>query len=195
MGTIWVDPFASLVRRLAKTYDIKCFVETGTYLGDASRFAAGVFPRVVTIEIKSEFQQQAIARSQARNIEFLLGDSASLLPDVVASLEGTTFFWLDGHAGGGFFGEDDNCPLVAELDAISTSPHPHIIFIDDARAFLAPPPPPFKFEHWPTLREVLNKVCSRFPYYCVVISDAILCVPQAMRMDIVEFCNTIRPNI
>jgi hypothetical protein len=196
MGAIWVDPFASLVRRLAQKHGIKCFIETGTYMGDSARFAATVFPRVVTIEISSEFQQQAIARSRGRNIEFLLGDSASILPSVVSSLEGTALFWLDGHAGAGFYGEgDDNCPLAAELDAISASPHPHAIFIDDARAFLAPPPPPFQFERWPTLREVLNKACCRFPYYCVVISDSIMCVPNEMRMDIVQFCNTIRPEI
>ena len=195
MGTIWVDPFASLVRRLAQKHAIKCFVETGTYMGDGARFAATVFPRVVTIEISSEFQQQAIARSRGRNIEFLLGDSASILPGVVSTLEGTTFFWLDGHAGAGFYGGEDNCPLAAELDAISASPHPHVIFIDDARAFVAPPPPPFNFERWPPLREVLDRACARFPYYCVVISDSIMCVPDAMRMDIVEFCNSIRPQI
>src|SRR5262249_16760132 len=149
MGTIWVDPFASLVRRLAQKHGIKCFVETGTYMGDGARFAATVFPRVVTIEISGEFQQQAIARSRGRNIEFLLGDSASILPGVVSGLEGTTFFWLDGHAGAGFYGGEDNCPLAAELDAISASPPPPPSFLHDAPACLPPPPPPFNLLHPP----------------------------------------------
>jgi hypothetical protein len=195
MGAISVEPLASLVSGLARKYGIACFVETGTYFGDGAIYAASVFPRVVTIEIKREYQQQAIARSQGRNIEFFLGDSASLLPGVVSSLEGTAFFWLDGHAGAGFFADEDNCPLLAELEAIAASPHPHVIVIDDARAFLAPPPPPFNFECWPTLSEVLNKACSRFPYYCVVMCDAIICVPDLMRTDIVDFCNSVRPTI
>jgi hypothetical protein len=195
MGSISVDPLASLVSGLARKYEIGCFVETGTYLGDGAIYAASVFPRVVTIEIKSEYQQQAMARAQGRDIEFLLGDSASLLPRVVSGLEGTAFFWLDGHAGAGFFADEDNCPLLAELEAIATSPHPHVIVIDDARAFLAPCPPPFNFECWPTLFEVLNKARARFPYYCVVICDAIICVPDRMRMDVVDFCNSVRPTI
>jgi hypothetical protein len=195
MGAISAEPLASLVSGLARKYEIGCFVETGTYLGDGAIYAASVFPRVVTIEIKSEYQQQAMARSQGRDIEFLLGDSASLLPRVVSSLEGTAFFWLDGHAGAGFFADEDNCPLLAELEAIAASPHPHVIVIDDARAFLAPPPPPFNFECWPTLSEVLNTARARFPYYCVVMCDAIICVPDRMRTDVVDFCNSVRPTI
>ena len=195
MGSISAEPLASLVTKLSQKYGIDCCVETGTYLGDGARFAATVFPRVVTIEIKREYQEQAIAQSPNGNIEFVLGDSASVLPGIVAGLTRTAFFWLDGHAGAGFFAEEDNCPLLSELEAIGASPHPHVIVVDDARAFLAPPPPPFKFEAWPTLREVLEAACCRFPYYCVVICDAIVCVPQAMRMDVVEFCNTVRPTI
>ncbi len=195
MGNISAAPLASLVTGLAHNYGIECFVETGTFHGDGARFAATLFSRVVTIEIKAEYQQYAIANSGGHNIEFLLGDSAKLLPGVVSGLKSTALFWLDGHAGAGFFANEDNCPLLAELEAIGTSPHPHVIIIDDARAFLAPPPPPFKFECWPTIREVLNAACCRFPYYCVVISDAIICVPEAMRMDIVKFCDAIRPNI
>jgi hypothetical protein len=195
MGSLSAEPMASLMAGLARKYNIGCFVETGTYLGDSARFAARVFPRVVTIEIKAEFQDQAKARTQGLNIEFLLGDSASLLPGVVSSLRGTTFFWLDGHAGAGFFGAEDNCPLLAELAAIAASPFPHVIVIDDARAFLAPPPAPFNFEVWPELRDVLNAACARFPYYCVVIADAIICVPETMRLDLANYCRAIRPKI
>lgn len=135
MGTISTGPLASLTTKLARKYGIDSFVETGTFHGDAARFAAKLFPRVVTIEIKREYQEQAILQSPGTNIEFLLGDSASLLPDVVASLTGPALFWLDGHAGAGFYADEDNCPLLSELRAIGTSPHPHVILIDDAREF------------------------------------------------------------
>jgi len=122
MGNISTEPLASLVTRLAQKYDIGCLVETGTYLGDGARYAATIFPRVVTIEINQEYRQRAMAPEQSRNIEFLLGDSASVLPGVVAGLDGPAFFWLDGHAGAGFFADEDNCPLLAELEAIALSP-------------------------------------------------------------------------
>lgn len=195
MGLISTGPLASLATNLAKKYGIDCFVETGTYQGDGARFAATVFPRVVTIEIKREYQEQAIAKSPAPNIEFVLGDSAEVLPEIVTGLSGTTMFWLDGHAGAGLFAEKDNCPLLAELRAIAASPYPHVILIDDARAFLAPPPPPFEIEVWPELREVLNTACCRFPYYCVTICDCIICVPETMRMDVVQLCNEVRPSL
>lgn len=127
MGTISTGPLASLTMKLARKYGIDSFVETGTFHGDAARFAATLFARVVTIEIKREYQEQAILQSPGTHIEFLLGDSASLLPDVVAGLNGPALFWLDGHAGAGFYADEDNCPLLAELRAIGTSPHPHVI--------------------------------------------------------------------
>jgi len=78
---------------------IGCFVETGTYFGDSARFATTVFPRVVTIEIKAEFQQQAMARSQGLKIEFLLGDSASLLTTRALSRASSRAVQLRGLAG------------------------------------------------------------------------------------------------
>ncbi|MGA7998565.1 MAG: hypothetical protein WCA28_27200 [Bradyrhizobium sp.] len=103
MGAISVEPLASLVTLLAHKYEIGCFVETGTYLGDGAIYAATVFPRVVTIEIKREYQQEAIARAQGSNIEFLLGDSASLLPGVVSGLKGNQLLLAGRTCGGWFF--------------------------------------------------------------------------------------------
>lgn len=195
VGSIAVEPLAPLVAHLASRLGLRHFVETGTHRGNGAAFAATIFPKVTTIEINQQFHRSAVQRFAGFPVECLLGDSAIVLPDIVTGLSGPAFFWLDGHAGGGFYADEDNCPLLAELEAIARSPFCHVIFIDDARAFLAPPPPPFKAECWPTLTEVLDAARRRFPYYCVVICGAIICVPPEVRPDLVSFCINVRPTI
>jgi hypothetical protein len=60
MGSISAAPLASLVTGLAHNYGIECFVETGTFRGDGARFAATIFPRVVTIEINANISKRPL---------------------------------------------------------------------------------------------------------------------------------------
>jgi hypothetical protein len=196
MGSLSEAPLAALVAGLAQKFGIGQFVETGTYVGGGAAWAATIFPSVVTIEINDTFRRQAMQTcSHLSSIAFLLGDSIDVLPQVVSDLKGPAFFWIDAHAGGGYFGAEDCCPLLAELEIIASSPHQHYIFIDDARAFLAPPPPPFNPDRWPPLSDVLSMARKRHPYYCVVIWDIVMCVPQEARPDLISFCNLVRPTI
>jgi hypothetical protein len=196
MGSLTEPALANLVRGLAQKFNLAQFVETGTWNGDSAAWAAKVFPSVVTIEINDEPRQRAMRKyGHLSSINFLLGDSSSILPELVAGFKGPAFFWIDAHAGGGFFGYEDYCPLLKELEIIASSPYSHYIFIDDARAFLAPPPPPFNPERWPALFDVLNAARKRHPYYCVVIQDVVMCVPPEARPDIISFCNNVRPKI
>jgi hypothetical protein len=195
LGSLHAEPLSSLVRFLQTKYALQDFVETGTYLGSGTAFATGIFPSVTSIEVKAEFHEQAVARLTGTGARCVLGDSRIELPKIVAGLAGPAMFWLDGHAGGGFFGAADDCPLLDELAAIAASPHAHFVLIDDARAFLAPPPPPFDPDKWPELAEVLTVIRRQTPYYCVAILDTLICVPPAARGDIRAFCNAIRPKI
>lgn len=196
MGSLSETNLASLVTGLAQKFSIGQFVETGTYVGSGAAWAATVFPSVVTIEINDTFRQLAIrSYGHLPSITFLLGDSVEVLPQVVADLKGSTFFWIDAHAGGGNFGTEDYCPLLAELEIIASSPFQHYIFIDDARAFVAPPPPPFKPDRWPPLFDVLSMARKRHPYYCVIMQDIVMCVPQLAKPDIISYCTGVRPKI
>ena len=195
MGMIHGWPLDTFVPELAATYGIAEFVETGTFEGDGCAFAARIFPRVTTIEIDPAYHAAARRRLSGLPIRFLLGDSAELLPAVVDQLSGPAMFWLDGHAGGGHFGPADICPLIAELAAIARSPFAHFILVDDARAFLAPPPPPFDPDKWPTLVEVLAAARSTIPYHCVVIQDTMIFAPPDAKDDVTRFCNAVRPKI
>jgi len=196
MGTLSQEPLSSFVGSLANVYQINTFVETGTYLGVTAAWASSVFPNVKTIECSDEYYKKAkTAFADLSNVEFIFGDSATELLHIVSSLTQPALFWLDAHAGAGFFGEKDRCPLLDELKAINQSDEMHCILIDDARAFTAPPPKPFDWRFWPPLDQVIGTLKSRHDYYVVVIHDTIIAVPQVLKEEVVDFCQRIRPKI
>ena len=73
-------------------------------------------------------------------------------------------------------------------------PFEHFILIDDARAFLAPPPPPFDADEWLDLGEVLATVRAA-PLHCVAIMDLLICAPPEAKGYVRAFCNRVRPTI
>jgi hypothetical protein len=151
---------------------------------------------VKTIERMEEYHHQARRRHGAIDtIEFVLGDSANELDRIMSSLAQPALLWLDAHAGAGFFGDDEICPLMAELEALNRSPFEHFVFIDDARAFLAPPPPPFDPECWPSIDHVIRQLTTRHDYYVVIVHDVIIATPQKTKENLVRFCNATRPTI
>lgn len=196
MGSIHLSPLADLARELARAGALRDFVETGTYQGHALPWASRAFERVWTVELNRDFQTQAKANNAGlTNVTYLLGDSASELPKIVRELKGPALFWLDAHAGAGFFAKEDICPLVAELETVLASPHDHCIIVDDARAFLAPPPPPFDYRKWPSLDQIFAAIAKRPGYNVVTIADVLIIVPDKLRHLVVQFCFAIRPKI
>ena len=197
MGSIHRPPVSNLALALAQAGKLQLFVETGTFQGDSLRWAAQHFERVWTIEINAQFQQEAKAKvGPLPNVEFVLGNSAAELGRICGALTGPALFWLDAHAGGGFFGSDDNCPLLAELDAcLVNAKANHCILVDDARAFVAPPPPPFDHRKWPSMDEVIAVVLRRGGYHVAVISDVMAVVPAALRDVVAQYAFQVRPKI
>jgi len=197
MGSIHRPPLSSLALALAQAGNLKHFVETGTFQGDSLAWASQNFERVWTIEISAEYQAQAKAKVGALpNVEFLLGNSADELSKVCAQLQEPALFWLDAHAGAGYFGTEDNCPLLAELETcLAGARAPHCILIDDARAFVAPPPPPFDYRKWPSLDEVVAVALRRGGYHVTVISDVMAVVPAALRDVVARYAFQVRPRI
>ncbi len=196
MAAIHLEPFSSLVLHLARASGARDFVETGTYLGDTLGWAARHFERVWTVEIDATYLGNARERyRQQTNIAYFLGDSATELPGICERLGGPAVFWLDAHAGAGFFAPEDRCPLVAELQCVVKSRFEPLVFVDDARAFVAPPPPPFNYRTWPSLDEIFAVLSARSDYHAVIILDALIWVPRRYRAAIAEFCFRARPQI
>jgi hypothetical protein len=196
MGAIHLPPLQDLALALAAHFEIRDFVETGTYMGDSLDWAATHFERVRTIEVREDFSAAARARWCDRaKIQFLLGDSARKLKEVCKTLTGPALFWLDAHAGGGHFGPEDRCPLLDEIKSIDARAFNHCLVIDDARAFVAPPPPPFDFQKWPSLDEIMATLLAKRSWHVVIIHDAMICVPPSARAMVAEHVCRLRPDI
>ena len=201
MGSLAFEPYASFVRYLVEVERYSALVETGTYMGETTLWASQLFSHVYTIEISKEFQDKAkIHCSKQNNITFFLGRTEERLSDVLRDVKDRAIdraiFWLDAHAGGGWYADKDDCPLLAELCLLSTQHRADdIIIIDDARGFLAPPPPPFDPMIWPPIHAVLDAADPRRERYVVIIADMIICAPFRLRNVITEFCNKARPTI
>jgi hypothetical protein len=197
MGSIHKPPVSNLALALAQAGKLTQFVETGTFQGDSLRWASHNFERVWTVEISEQYQAEAKATvGPLPNVEFVLGNSADQLGRICPALTGPALFWLDAHAGAGFFGAADNCPLLAELETcLVEAKADHCILIDDARAFVAPPPPPFDHRKWPSLDEVIAVVLRRGGYHVAVISDVMTVVPMALRDVVAQYTFQVRPKI
>jgi hypothetical protein len=130
-------------------------VEGGTYRGGTAKKLGKLFDKVYTIE-KSE-QLFGVAKKNLTgisNIKLLKGDTRTSLPGILNSEDGI-LFWLDAHwSGGETYGEQDECPLIEELELIFNSKKKCAILIDDARLFMAPPPAPHDESVWPSIVDI-----------------------------------------
>lgn len=98
------------------------WIETGTHLGDTTRFLAGFSPHVISIE-PSEFyfQEASKALSGLANVELVQGSSENVLAPLLQKLHGQDLcLWLDGHWSGGktYLGKRET-PIELELKTLS----------------------------------------------------------------------------
>jgi hypothetical protein len=201
MGLVHWGPPPQLLTQLRDALGLDTFVETGTYRGDTALWAAGFFAHVITIEASAEVFEFASARLRERaNVNALHGDTRTVLPQVLSELSATparrAALWLDAHfcVGGPTYGHaEGECPLLQELAAIAQArghdAQPHVILIDDARLFLAPPPLPHRADQWPAIEPVLAGIRAAAPqHFITIFEDVIIAVPPAARELLVRYC-------
>lgn len=139
-------------------------VEGGTYLGGTALRLSELFQTVYTIEKSDVMIEMARNNTEKKsNITLLRGDTRDHLQLLVSDID-NVLFWLDAHwSGGETYGEQDECPLLKELDVIFNSPMKnYAILIDDARLFLAPPPLPHLVENWPSIKLIADIIPTGF---------------------------------
>jgi hypothetical protein len=189
MGMTRIGPPVELLREIGNRFRVEKFIETGTFRGNTAVWAGSVYKSVVSIENSLPLYEAAKTKyGDAKNIEFVLGHSAEKLKEIVARLAEPCVFWLDAHwSGGDTYGEGDECPIVEEIEAINCSSHDHFVLIDDARLFMAPPPPPHDPRKWPTILQLLEALSQR-SRYTVIIQDVIVAVPESARSTVMEYC-------
>jgi len=158
----------SILIDYAKRFGPRVFVETGTYKGDTvqAMLQSHCFDVIHTIDIYADRAQNA----KYRYISFPQvycwhGDSAVVLPRILANLTDPALFWLDAHHSGKQIARKKGLiemPLVAELTAIlqHDCAAEHVILIDDSRYFKE-----FggKYPGYPTEQELHSLVAQSFP--------------------------------
>lgn len=156
---------------LRRQYDLKAFIETGSYKGGTATLAAQRFERVITIEAyRPRFEKTAAQfAGQYPNLSFWYGDSRHLMAKALRELDQPCLIWADAHwCGDAAMAHEigDECPLKQELEAINASAFAdkHVLMIDDARLFLAPPPYPHDPAQWMTYAEIEQMLAPRALY-------------------------------
>ncbi len=190
MGSVRFGAPKPLVLWLRDLCKIGTFVETGTNRAETAAWASGQFEQVYTVEAYEPLHQQAVEKyGDRKNIHFLKGDSREHIRSLIHQLQDPAIFWLDAHWCGEFtFGKADECPVIGEVELLNSCPVPHIVLIDDARLFLAPPPAPHQADHWPDIATVCRLLTDyRTPRYVVVHEDVIIAVPATARNQLVDF--------
>jgi hypothetical protein len=170
-----------LAVNLQEVLNAQVFIETGTYKGHTAFWASGHFDKVVTFEIdENRYNRLQPEHGSALNCAFILGDSGTLLADVLNAFQEPIIFWLDAHGLNNpleITGVDTECPLMNELRIITEwqeqSKQPCAIFIDDARLFVKPPPQPWHAERWPNIVEIENYLKD---WHIAIHNDIIVCV-------------------
>lgn len=114
------------------------FVETGTYRGGTTAYAARLFEQVHSIELDPALARGARERFAGDSrITVHEGNSAAVLRALLPTLSTSCLFWLDAHYSGGVTARgDSDCPLVQELEAIAAlAVKPCALLIDDVQLF------------------------------------------------------------
>jgi hypothetical protein len=172
-----------LATALRDQLELRRAVETGTYHGITARILGGIFDEVVTVELSSELAASAAAGLvDTPNVRVVNGDSRRELGGL-ADRELPTLYFLDGHwSGGPTAGVDAECPVLEEIAALAQGNPRDCVFVDDARLFAAPPPPPHKPDQWPTLMEVLDALRQIRPgHHLTLLEDQVIAVPAAAK--------------
>ena len=137
------------VKNVLDFYNIDNFVETGTGAAEVVRSISNIKSdlNIHTIEIIEEiFNKNKISHSYLTNVNWHLGQSSEVMPEILPQLEGNTLFWLDAHFPGADFGlasygdEEDldkRLPLRSELEIIveGRDVSNDVFVIDDLRVY------------------------------------------------------------
>ena len=166
------------------------FVEGGTYKGGTAKSMGKKFRKIFTIE-KSDIMFE-IAKENLKdtnNITLLKGDTREHLDSIIANNE-NILFWLDAHwSGGDTYGEEDECPLIEELNIIFKYNKNYVILIDDARLFLAPPPYPHNFNNWQSLTDIMKAIPESWEL--IEFEDVIYLFPKEINNEFKSFLQSI----
>jgi hypothetical protein len=199
MGNIHFGVPHELALRLRDAFNIKAFVETGTYKAGTATWAAAHFDKVYTIEGYPAYYEANVKAHSGKipNIQFIFGDSRNELPKVLAKLKKPALIWLDAHWLGNSeesSGTDGECPIREEIAALQACKVQHIILIDDLHVFNGDLPRMAVRALWPDFRD-LKKLLARPGYFTETTDDIIISAPIEAKPLIDEYMRNPGMNI
>jgi hypothetical protein len=159
-----------ILKQALRAHGLDTLVETGTFTGETVAALAPHVRRLISIELDERLHAAARARLAGfPNVELLRGDSAVVLPLVLADLRAPALFWLDGHyTGEGSARTEVDSPIVAEIAALLDHPvEGHVVLIDDAREFTGA-------GGYPTIEALAAMIRARQPGAMVEVRDDIV---------------------
>ena len=159
-----------LIRKLARKFETPIFIETGTYLGDMCLAMRRRFRSIYSIELDERLYHRAENLFAGHDhVTLLQGDSAAMLPQVLAQVEDPCLFWLDGHYSGGVTARSSqDFPIIDELNHIGLHEvDAHVVLIDDVRTFTGT-------RGAPALGDVLEAGKAAFPRHELAITNDVI---------------------
>ena len=193
MGAINFSIDKELARLLAEMLSIKSFVETGTFQGDSVASVLDLFDRLDTCELSEKLYLAAKKRFDTEpKVTCHHGDSPEFLRSISRELSGQPIlYWLDAHwcSADQTVESDSPCPLLRELEEIGELHPDSVIWIDDARYFLSPPPSPLKSTGWPTFHAVMEMMLKlgRGNHRIICANDTLLLYPVRIEPAVMEY--------
>ncbi len=194
MGAVHFSLDVNLVEALRRVLPLETLVETGTFQGDTVAQLLPHFREIHTVEWSPELCSQAQARFRNQAHVHCANDSSPpwlrrLQPSLAAR---SVLYWLDAHwcNAADTAGQDAQCPLLEELDAIESLNETSVVLIDDARLFLSTPPHLHQCEQWPRLQPLLERLRRLSDRHeVVVVNDVMVFSPVTARTAVAEYCH------
>lgn len=181
MGIVTMGPDFRLIKFIKDNYQVKNFIETGTFYGGTTEWASDHFEQVYSVEFSEYWYNKTKERlTKHQNVKIIFGDTRSMLPGILSKVN-NGILWLDAHwCSDHSYGEDDQCPILDELEIINSFIQLNeklFILIDDARLFLSPPHHPHSLKDYPDIVAIIDvlKIGKRKIF---VFNDIIIGVPE-----------------
>ncbi len=147
------------------------FIETGTYKGKMVYAVMPHIQEIYSIELDETYCRNAQKRFAGYpNIHIIQGQSGTVLPKILSTIEKPCLFWLDAHYSGGSTAKGEtNTPIRQEMECIlkHTRAEDHIILIDDARFFTGR-------DDYPSLETLKHFILDIHPGWIFEVKDDII---------------------
>lgn len=181
MGSVHKGIPEKFALKIMTNRSLQYFVETGTYMGRTTAWAAKNFGLVHTIDLSQDFINKAKANCAGfSNVRFYTGNSGDILHDVLRAVPEPALIWLDAHWSRDLgYGRPElgECPVLEEIAAIVKDGRPHVVLIDDARYFVKPPPKPHRKNDWPGVIKISETFGVQWRVTVLMEQDVILAEP------------------